>query len=160
MIKAGKHDHTRLPAAVHDLALRLGVKPGNEPANVRLTQTGRMKRSLGEETWMEFSATQTISTRVCEFNWRATAGPFGLISARDAVEHGEGRFDIMALGIIPIASAEHSSSLMRGELMRYLAELAWAPDAILHNTELRWRVDAPDTLAVSAGSGDTRRKSC
>ena len=45
--------------------------------------------------------------------------------------------------------------VVRGELMRYLAELAWAPDAILLNTELRWREDGPDKLAVSAGSGET-----
>ena len=44
---------------------------------------------------------------------------------------------------------------MRGELMRYLAELAWAPDAILFNTTLRWRDDGPDRLAVSAGVGET-----
>jgi hypothetical protein len=39
--------------------------------------------------------------------------------------------------------------------MRYLAELAWAPDAILLNAGLRWREDGPDKLAVSAGSGET-----
>jgi hypothetical protein len=39
--------------------------------------------------------------------------------------------------------------------MRYLAELAWAPAAILLNTTLRWRDDGPDTLAVSAGAGET-----
>ena len=39
--------------------------------------------------------------------------------------------------------------------MRYLAEIALAPDAIPHNTALRWRVDAPDTFAVSTGSGET-----
>jgi hypothetical protein len=43
------------------------------------------------------------------------------------LKNGEGLFDIMALGFIPIARAENSSSLMRGELMRYLAGLAWAP---------------------------------
>jgi hypothetical protein len=96
-----------------------------------------------------------MSTRRCVFDWRAYAGPFGVISARDALAHSEGRFDIMALGIIPIARAQHASALMRGELMRYLAELAWAPDAILHNTELRWREDGPDMLTVGAGSGET-----
>jgi len=44
---------------------------------------------------------------------------------------------------------------MRGELMRYLAEIAWAPDAILSNSALRWREDGPDTLSVSAGAGET-----
>ena len=39
--------------------------------------------------------------------------------------------------------------------MRYLAELAWAPDAILANPKLRWRAESTDRLAVSAGEGDT-----
>jgi hypothetical protein len=47
--------------------------------------------------------------------------------------------DVRALGLIPIVRAERTPALQRGQLMRYLAELAWAPDAILHNTELRWR---------------------
>ena len=74
--------------------------------------------------------------------------------ARDALKEREGKFEVTALGFIPIVCAEHSSALMRGELMRYLAEPAWAPDAILRNTTLHWRVDGPDKLAVSAGSGD------
>jgi len=149
------HARAQLPSAVYDLALRLGVRPGDNRSAVRMTQTGRIKRSLGTEAWMAFTAKQTISTRICEFDWRAQAGPFGMISARDALKDDKGRFDIMALGVIPIARAEHSSALVRGELMRYLAELAWAPHAILLNTALRWRVDGPDTLAVSAGIGDT-----
>jgi hypothetical protein len=144
----------RLPAAVHDLALRLGVKPEMNRTTVNLTQAGRMKPG-GAAPWMSFAATQTISTRECAFDWRARAGPFGMISARDALRDDEGRFDVMALGVIPIVRAEHSSELMRGELMRYLAELAWAPDAILLNAALRWREDGPDKLAVSAGSGET-----
>jgi len=78
-----------------------------------------------------------------------------MVSVCDALKDGEGRLDVLALGIVPIARAEHSSALMRGELMRYLAELAWAPDGILLNTELRWREDGPDKLAVSAGVGET-----
>jgi len=145
----------RLPAAVYDLAVRLGVKPDDDRSTVALTQTGRIKRNIETESWMAFTATQTISARACEFDWRAHAGPLGMISARDALKDDEGRFDIMALGVIPIARAEHSAALMRGELMRYLAELAWAPQAIFLNTALRWRADSPDTLAVSAGTGDT-----
>ena len=155
MPNADRQSKERLPAAVYDLAVRLGVKAGDNRSNVKLTQTGRMKRNLDVDAWMDFTAAQTISTRVCEFDWRAYAGPLGVISARDALENGEERFDIMALGVIPIARAEHSSALMRGELMRYLAELAWAPHAIILNTALRWRVDGPETLTVSAGAGET-----
>ncbi|RST81024.1 hypothetical protein EJC49_24235 [Aquibium carbonis] len=113
-----------------------------------------MKRKIEVDSWMSFSATQTISTQACEFDWRARAGPLGLISANDALKDDGARFDIFALGIIPIARAERSAALIRGELMRYLAELAWAPDAILLNPALRWRAVGEDLL-VSAGSGDT-----
>jgi hypothetical protein len=143
-----------LPAAVYDLALRLGANPEMNRTTVKLTQTGRMKPG-GAARWMSFSAEQTIATRQCAFEWRARAGPLGMVSVCDALKDGEGRLDVLALGLITISRAEHSSALVRGELMRYLAELAWAPDAILLNTELRWREDGPDRLAVSAGAGET-----
>ncbi len=155
MSEADNQNRACLPAAVYDLAMRLGVKPEDNRISVKLSQTGRMKRNLGAEAWMAFTATQTISTRACEFDWRAKAGPFGLMSGRDALVGGKGRFDIMALGFIPIARAKHTSALVRGELMRYLAEIVWAPDAILFNPALRWREDGPDTLSVSAGAAET-----
>ncbi len=154
MTEADQQARTRLPTAVYDLALRLGVKPGDDRSSVRLTQTGRIKHSLNSKAWIPFTASQTFSTRVCEFDWRARAGLFGQFSARDALKDGQGQFDVTALGFVPIVRAERSSALMRREWMRDLAELAWVPDAILHNTALRWRVDGPDTLAVSAASGD------
>jgi hypothetical protein len=144
----------RLPAAVYDLALRLGANPEMNRTTVNLTQTGRMKPGVGAR-WMSFTAKQTTATRECAFEWRARAGPLGMVSVCDALKDGEGRLDVLALGIVPISRAEHSSALMRGELMRYFAELAWAPDAILLNTALRWREDGPDKLAVSAGVGET-----
>jgi hypothetical protein len=88
---------------------------------------------------MSFTATQTISSRACLFDWRARVGPFGMILARDVLTESEGQFDILAFGVIPIARAEHNSALMRGELMRYLAEIAWAPDAIFLPTPWRGR---------------------
>lgn len=149
-------DAPPLPQAVRDLAVRLGANLANVPPLIRLTQNGRMKRDLRADSWMAFTATQSIATGRCEFDWRARAGPFGLICGRDALVDGEGRFDITALGIIPIARAAHTAALVRGELMRYLAEIAWAPHAILHNHALGWRVIDAVTLAVSAGEGDTR----
>jgi len=145
----------QLPPAVYDLAMRLGAKAGARAQDVRLKQTGRMKTKLDARSWMPFTAAQTISTRRCDFDWLAHAGPLGMISARDALANGEGRLDVTALGFIPIGRAPHTPALVRGELMRYLAELPWAPDALLHNTALRWRKDGPDRLAVSAGSGET-----
>jgi len=150
--------NARLSSVVRDLASRLGVTPKDDRAQVTLKQTGRMKAKLDAKSWMSFTATQTISTRTCAFDWRARAGPLGLVTGRDALEHGEGRFEIKALGFIPIARAPQSPALVRGELMRYLAELPWAPDAIVQNAELRWSDEGPDTLSVSAGRGETESK--
>ena len=81
---------TRLPSAVRELALRLGVKPGELRSSVTLTQTGRMKAKIDAQSWMAFTASQSISAQACEFDWRARAGPFGLVSGRDALKDGEG----------------------------------------------------------------------
>ena len=155
MSENARQVRNRLPPAVYDLALRLGVNPEENRPIVKLTQRGRMKRNLDAESWMAFTATQTLSSIECAFDWRAQFGPLGMISVRDALKDGEASLDVSALGFIRLARAEHSAALVRGELMRYLAELAWAPDAILFNTALRWREDGPDKLVVSAGSGET-----
>jgi hypothetical protein len=104
---------------------------------------------------MAFNAIQTISSERCGFQWRARFGPLGMISACDALEDGVGRLDVMALGVIPVARTPRTVALVRGELMRYLAELAWSPDAIASNRALRWREDGPDRLVVGAGDGAT-----
>ena len=145
-----------LPAAVYDLAIRLGADPNSRMKTIRLTQSGRMKTKLESTSFMAFTATQTIAIRTCAFDWLAHFSPFGILSARDALADGQGRLDIKAFGLFPLARAEHSVALLRGELMRYLAEIPWAPDAILHNRELAWRTDGPDTIIVTAGLGDAK----
>jgi hypothetical protein len=145
----------RLPTAVAALAQRLGADPSSTSSLVNLAQAGRMKTSLEAKSWTRFTASQSISTRGCAFDWRARMGPFGAVSVQDALEHGEGRLCVRALGAIPIGRPEPTPALTRGELMRYLAELAWAPDAILLNETLRWREISASTLAVSAEIGDT-----
>ncbi len=139
------------PAAVVDLAFRLGVKPEDSSRRVTLTQTGRMRRSLASNAWMAFKAEQTISTVGCEFDWRAKAGPLGLIAGRDALIAGEGHFSITACGIVPLVRTASTAALVRGESMRYLAEIAWAPHAMLSNPALCWREVDAQTLAVSTG---------
>ena len=143
------------PAAATELARRLGVTLDRGPATIKLRQTGRMKRALDSPSWMGFRAEQTISTTSCAFDWRARFGPLGLVTARDALANGRGRLDIDAFGLLPISHMASTPALLRGELMRYLAELAWAPQAILQNPALRWRDQGPDALVVSAGDGAT-----
>ena len=142
-----------LPIAVQDLALRLGANSQANCTRVWLLQKGRI-RPLGSKHWMAFKAEQSISTTECHFSWRARAGPFGCISVCDALSEAGPQLDVVALGFLPLVRAQRTVALQRGELMRYLAELAWAPDAILGNPKLRWRVESSNRLAVCAGVGE------
>lgn len=142
-----------LPSAVVDLAMRLGARSAPGGSVVKLEQRGRMKRALGSDAWMAFTACQTIATSACDFAWRARFGPFGAISVLDALDGGLGRLDVTALGFIPIARTPRTVALTRGELMRYLAELPWSPDAILDNAALCWREGSSGDLIVGAGKG-------
>lgn len=60
------------------------------------------------------------------------------------------------LGVIPLTRGPNDSSAAKGEAMRYLAELAWTPDALLHNRTLEWDIVDERRLAVRHGRGEYR----
>ena len=142
-----------LPQAVLDLARAHGVTDDDARTTVTLTQTGRMQVKPGGR-WMGFTARQTFATRTCAFDWQARFGPLGAVHVRDALVDGAGVLRVSVLGLITLQQVPPSRDLTRGELMRYLAELPWVPQAILHNPHLRWRAIDAATLAVSAGQGE------
>lgn len=144
-----------LPAVVGDLAKRLGAREKLAGETVRLTQTGSM-RSEVDQAFRSFSARQTIRLSQCEFRWQARTGPFGLIRITDAFSDGTPTLDVTALGLVPLAHGPTGTSATKGEIMRYLAELAWAPDAPLHNHTLNWDVIDDRRLAVRYSDGIVR----
>ena len=143
-----------LPVGVYDLALQLGARTAASGGEVHFRQRGKMK-DIGASRWMNFRAAQTIKLDHCAFEWRARAGPLGMIAVRDALEDGKGALSVTALGLFVISEPHTSAALTRGELLRYLAELPLAPDAILLNTKLQWQQIAADRFSVSAGAGAT-----
>jgi hypothetical protein len=147
-------ERPQLPFAVFDLALRLGADAELTLPAIRLKQTGMMRQKLESDHWTLFHAKQSISLRHCAFEWRAWGGPADIISVTDALEDWAGCLEVKAMGIVPVTSVQPGNELARGELLRYLAELAWAPDAILLNRELRWKVLSATEISVAAGYGE------
>lgn len=144
-----------LPEAVRQLVARLGCKDGEALSQVHLNQTGQMRH--GEASaWMDFTARQRIELATCAFEWNARTGPLGLVRVKDVFSDGRGRLNAKLFGLLQVAGTSNSAELDRGEMMRYLAELAWAPDAILRNRHLKWRVLDETRIAVSAGDGARR----
>ena len=105
---------------------------------------------------MRFRATQMIDLRRPRFEWHAVIGPLGLISVIDAFRDDQPKQEVRLFRRLRIAGMSGGAAAAKGEIMRYLAELAWAPDAILHNHLLEWSVGGGHTLRVNAGHGPAR----
>ena len=85
------------------------------------------------------------------FAWLARIQAAPLVSARvlDCYVDGEGLLEARLFGSLRLARATGAQATT-GDLMRYLAELAWAPHAMLHNPQLSWREIDATTVEVSA----------
>lgn len=141
-----------LPDQVLMLARRLGASEGRPAPFVTIEQTGSMWKAPGAKP-QRFTARQTIATSAPGFMWRARMDPFGSVSVADYFVAGHGGLSARVLGAFEIANESGTAEIDRGEALRYLAELPWNPDAILHNRALRWTVLSPRTLRVSTEVG-------
>lgn len=138
-------------AEVAELAGRLGASVMAGFSEVRLTQRGTMRAAEGQR-WMRFTANQSIRISECAFEWRARTGPLGAVHIVDALRSTGAELGVKLLGLVPLGQPEQGPKLLLGELIRYLAELPYAPDAIRANRALRWSWHNDAVLSVSADS--------
>lgn len=144
-----------LPAEVRALAERLGAR-GEAPARLAvLRQAGAMRRAPGERE-RRFTARQVIAVAPPGFLWRASFDPAGMVLVADSLAGGAGGVEARLLGAFTIMRVEATGAAAKGQMMRYLAELPWHPDAIPANPALVWRVIDASTIAVAAGEGAGR----
>lgn len=131
---------------VPTLARRLGAVLEPRFSVVRLTQVGEMW-SAPHARAMRFRARQSIDVRSPAFRWEAITGPFGCISVTDSFATSAASLEIKVLRFFSLARLGGSAAT-KGAAMRYLAELAWAPDALLQNSALHARAIDPTTMRV------------
>jgi hypothetical protein len=100
--------------------------------------------------WRPLTAAQVI-VHMPGFVWtaRMQLAPCLNASILDAYVDGEGLLGVRLFGSFPLVR-ESGPELARGELMRYLAELVWAPQAMLCNPQLTWRAADDSSVEVSA----------
>ena len=142
---------TPVPAIIQSFARR-AVCENPVPNTVWLGQSGEM-RPNPRDPWRRFTAEKVISIHEPGFAWLARMQVAALVSARvlDCYVGGEGLLEARLFGSLRVARAAGPQA-SKGELMRYLAELAWAPHATLHNPQLSWREIDATTVEVSAAS--------
>ncbi len=142
-----------LPPEVLALASRLGADAGALKPVARMQQTGEMWQAPGGKP-MAFLATQTNAASRNGFLWRAGFSPLEAMQVADYCVGGKGGLEGKLLGIATMVNQSGTPEMLRGELLRYLAELPWNPDAILLNTHLTWTVVGDRRLKVSTREGD------
>lgn len=129
-----------LPAPVQRyfrFALRDG-QPMIAAANIR--HRGQFNLDLDTARWIEFTSRQHVVARRPGFVWTARmAMGAGLgIFVHDAYVSGEGILNPSILGLFDIQDMRGRGDIAHGELMRFLAEAAWYPTALLPSQGVTW----------------------
>lgn len=129
------------------------VLPEGQPyiSSVRIKHTGTFNMSETGEQWKPFISDQHVVTQRPGFLWdaRISMMPGLPIRVHDAYIAGEGILQAYPLGLFPVVNMQNSAELARGELMRYLAESAWYPTALLSGHGIQWEaIDDSSALAV------------
>ena len=119
--------------------------------------TGRFNMRQSGEHWMPFTSTQRVVTRRPGFVWdgRIAMLPGLTVRVHDAYVEGEGILRPALLGLIPLADMrDRGGPVSQGELMRFLAEAAWYPTALLPSQGVHWTpVDDSSATATLTVTG-------
>ena len=90
--------------------------------------------------WSRFTSSQVAVTRRPGFDWdgRITMVPGLDVFVHDAYVAGEGILHVELLGLVTLADIRGTPEAAQGELMRFLAEAAWYPTALLPSQGVHW----------------------
>jgi hypothetical protein len=138
-------------------ALRDGA-PMIAAVTVQHSGTFNMSDSGGEQ-WKPFTSTQRVVTRRPGFVWdgRVQMLPGLAVHVHDAYVAGEGLLHPAIAGLFTLADLRDSGGdVAQGELMRFFAEAAWYPTALLPSQGVRWHaVDDTSARATLADGSIT-----
>jgi hypothetical protein len=123
---------------------------------VTVDQVGTINMSAGAQQWKPFTAQQRIVMRRPGFDWNARIMmlPGVPVHVHDAYVAGVGTLQAELLGLIPVVHQPHTSELARGELMRFFAEAAWYPTALLPSQGVRWEAVDDGSARATLTDGD------
>ena len=123
-------------------------------ANVR--HTGTFNMSETGEQWKPFTSTQRVITRRPGFDWdgRIAMAPGLAVYVHDAYVAGEGILHATLLGLVTVVHMRGTPEVAQGELMRFLAEAAWYPTALLPGQGIRWEAVDDTSAKATLKDGD------
>jgi hypothetical protein len=149
-----------LPAPVQRY-FRAVLKAGQPMiAAATVAHTGVFNLSASGERWRPFTSVQRVVTRPPGFVWdaRIRMGPGLRVHVHDAYVAGEGLLKAGLLGLVPVMEQPKTPELAQGELMRFFAEAAWYPTALLPGRGVRWEAVDDERAAATLTDGATSVK--
>ncbi len=117
---------------------------------VTIAMAGRFNMSATGEQWKPFTSRQRVSTRRPGFLWDASIAMAPGVKVRvvDSYIAGLGLLRAAVQGLFTVAEMQGEGEIARGEFMRWFAEVAWYPTALLPSQGVRW--EAVDDRAANA----------
>jgi len=131
------------------------LKDGQAIASaVKLSQQGQFNMSETEAKWSKFTATQLVITQRPGFDWdaRIQMAPGVNAFVHDTYLLGEGNLQASLFGLFTVAKMYGTPESNQGELLRFFAETAWYPTALLPSQGVRW--EAIDDTSARATMTD------
>jgi hypothetical protein len=117
---------------------------------VRVQHRGTFNMGETTEQWKPFTSDQRVVNRRPGFDWdgRVAMMPGLTVRVHDAYVAGEGILHAAVLGLYSVANLRGTREFAEGELMRFFAEAAWYPTALLPSQGVRW--DGGDARSARA----------
>lgn len=124
---------------------------------VDVEHVGRFNLDENGARWKPFSSTQRVVTRRPGFVWdgRITMLPGLTVHVHDAYVAGVGILQPSLLGLVTLFEMRSTPEVAEGELMRFLAEAAWYPTALLPGQGVRWEPVDDHSARVTLTDGVT-----
>jgi hypothetical protein len=124
---------------------------------VSVEHTGTFNMSETGEQWKPFSSTQRVISQRPGFDWEARIAllPGLPVRVHDAYIAGEGRLHASLFGLVSVANLRGTPEMAHGELLRWLAEAAWYPTALLPSQGVRWEAIDDSSAKATLKDGDS-----
>ena len=150
-------DIESLPAPVQRF-FRAVLKDGQPMVTaVSLEHSGTMNMSTTAQRWNPFTSMQRVITRRPGFDWdaRIMMLPGVPVHVHDAYIAGAGLLRAAVFGLVRVASMQDTPEMAKGELLRFFAECAWYPTALLPSQGVRWEAVDDSSARATLVDGAT-----
>jgi hypothetical protein len=125
-------------------------------AGIRVRHEGTFNMGETTDQWKPFASDQKVVTQRPGFDWDARIAMMpGLpVRVHDSYVAGEGTLHASLLGIFTVADLRGTGDMAEGELMRFFAEAAWYPTALLPSQGVRWEAVDESSAHATLTDGD------